>query len=142
MTREHTVVVVALDGLQLLDLAGPAEVLRTANYCSNGPRYRTLVATPGGIDVRTDSGVRVGTDLSLEELAASRQMIDTLTVAGGLGTINVDPDARFVTDIARASRRAGRVTSVCTGSLVLAAAGLLDGCSDDALGVLRPARRT
>jgi transcriptional regulator GlxA family with amidase domain len=127
MTHEHTVVVVALDGLQLLDLAGPAEVLRTANYCSNGPRYRTLVATPGGDDVRTDSGVRVGSDLSLEELAASRQMIDTLTVAGGLGTIDVDPDARFVTDIARASRRAGRVTSVCTGSLVLAAAGLLDG---------------
>ena len=127
VTRQHTVVVVAMDGFQLLDLAGPAEVVRTATYLGGDPPYRTLVATPGGTDVRSDSGVRVGADVSLGELARSRQPIDTLTVVGGFGTPDAVADDSFVTDVARLSRRAGRTTSVCTGSLVLAAAGLLDG---------------
>lgn len=127
MTRQHTTVVVAMDGLQLLDLAGPVEVLRVANHLSASPSYRTVVATPGGADVRSDSGVRVGADVSLGELARSRRPVDTLTIVGGLGTLDVVDDEAFLADVARLSRRAGRTTSVCTGSLVLAAAGLLDG---------------
>lgn len=116
-----------MEGLQLLDLAGPVEVLRIANDLGGERFYRTLVATPGGADVRSDSGVRVGADVSLGEVARSRQPVDTLTVVGGLGTLDVVTDDRFLSDVARLSRRAGRTTSVCTGSLVLAAAGLLDG---------------
>jgi transcriptional regulator GlxA family with amidase domain len=127
VSRQHTVVVVAMEGLQLLDVAGPVEVLRTANYVGPEPPYRILVATPGGVDVRSDSGVRVGGDVSLAELARSRQRVDTLTVVGGAGTIDALADDGFVADVARLSRRAGRTTSVCTGSFVLAAAGLLDG---------------
>jgi transcriptional regulator GlxA family with amidase domain len=127
VTRQHTVVVVAMDGLQLLDLAGPVEILRTANLVGAEPPYRTVVATPGGADVRADSGVRLGADVALDELARSRQPVDTLTVVGGFGTFDVLADDGFLADVARLSRRAGRTTSVCTGSLVLAAAGLLDG---------------
>lgn len=127
MARQHTAVVVAMDGLQLLDLAGPVEVLRLANDQGAEPSYRTVVATPGGADVRSDSGVRVGADVALEELARSRRPIDTLTVVGGPGTLDIVADDGFLADVARLSRRAGRTTSVCTGSLVLAAAGLLDG---------------
>jgi transcriptional regulator GlxA family with amidase domain len=127
VTREHTAVVVAMDGLQLLDLAGPVEVLRIASRLGAEPPYRILVATPGGADVRSDSGVRVGADLSLGELARSRRPIDTLTVVGGLGTFEIVGDDGFLADVVRLSRRSGRTTSVCTGSLVLAAAGLLDG---------------
>jgi len=108
-------------------LAGPVEVLRTANYLGGEPAYRILVATPGGADVRSDSGVRVGADVSLEEMARSRRSVDTLTVVGGFGTPAAIADPKFAADVARLSRRAGRTTSVCTGSLVLAAAGLLDG---------------
>jgi transcriptional regulator GlxA family with amidase domain len=127
MTREHTVAVVAMDGLQLLDLAGPVEVLHMANRLGAEPRYRTLVATPGGADVRSDSNLRIGADMSLGELARSRQPVDTMTVVGGLGTAQAIADQDFLADVARLSRRTGRTTSVCTGSLVLAAAGLLDG---------------
>ena len=49
--RAHAAVVVAMDGLQLLDLAGPTEVLRVATRLGGGPGYRTVVATPGGADV-------------------------------------------------------------------------------------------
>jgi transcriptional regulator GlxA family with amidase domain len=125
--REHTVVVVAMEGLQLIDLAGPVEVLATANQMGAAPPYRTLVATPDGADVRSDSGVRVGADVSLGELARSRRAVDTLTVVGGPGTREALADDDFVADVARLSRRAGRTTSVCSGSLVLAVAGLLDG---------------
>jgi transcriptional regulator GlxA family with amidase domain len=125
--QPHTTVLVAMDGLQLLDLAGPAEVLRTANFLSGERLYRNVVATPGGVDVRSDSGVRVGGDVSLADLAQSRQRIDTLTVVGGIGVLDASRDDDFVGDVARLSRRAGRTTSVCSGSLVLAAAGLLEG---------------
>ena len=65
----HNVVVVAFDGLQLLDLAGPVEVLRTATRLGASPSYRTTIATPDGQPVRSDSGVSVAADVSLAALA-------------------------------------------------------------------------
>lgn len=127
MITPHTVAVVAMEGMQLLDLAGPVEALHGANYFAGRDLYRTLVATPGGRDVRSQSGVRVGADLALEDLARSRTRIGTLTVVGGFGTPAAAQDQEFVADVVRLSRRAERTTSVCTGALVLAAGGLLDG---------------
>lgn len=126
MGDQHTVVVVAMEGFQLLDLAGPVEVLYGANYFAGKDLYRTLVATPGGRDVRSHSGVRMGADVALEEVARSRSHVGTLTVVGGFGTPVAANDDGFIADVARLSRRAERTTSVCTGALVLAAAGLLD----------------
>src|SRR6266536_3212122 len=79
----HNVVVVAFDGLQLLDLAGPVEVLRTATRLGAGPAYRTRIATPDGRPVRSESGVAVAADVSLAALARARERIDTLVVVGG-----------------------------------------------------------
>ena len=45
----------------------------------------TIVATSGGTDVRSDSGIRVGADLPLGDLARSRKAVDTVCVLGGLG---------------------------------------------------------
>jgi transcriptional regulator GlxA family with amidase domain len=52
---------------------------------------------------------------------------DTLVVAGGAGARRAIGDPAIVDWIARASKRARRTTSICTGSYLLAAAGLLDG---------------
>ena len=117
----------AMDGFQLLDLAGPMDVLRSANTLSKEARYRPLIATSDGVDVRSDSGVRIGADVSLRAIAASDHPVDTLTVVGGFGTFEAVKSPPFLADVAQLSARAGRTTSVCTGSLVLAAAGLLDG---------------
>ena len=46
--RTHPVTVVAFDGLQLLDLAGPVEVLDAANRIAGHRLYDVQVATPGG----------------------------------------------------------------------------------------------
>jgi transcriptional regulator GlxA family with amidase domain len=123
----HTVVVVAFDGLQLLDLAGPVEVLRTATRLGADPVYDLVVATPDGEPVRSESGVQVGADRSLARLARVGGCIDTLVVVGGDGTRAAVHDESLVADLRTVARRAARVTSVCSGSFLLAAAGLLDG---------------
>jgi transcriptional regulator GlxA family with amidase domain len=123
----HNVVVVAFDGLQLLDLAGPIEVLRTATRLGASPPYRTLIATPDGRPVRSESGVSLAGDVSLADLARNTDRIDTLVVVGGDGTRAARSNPRFVGDLAAVAERAQRIASVCTGAWLLAAAGLLDG---------------
>ncbi|HMF05200.1 MAG TPA: helix-turn-helix domain-containing protein [Acidimicrobiia bacterium] len=126
-TEHHEVVVAAFDGLQLLDLAGPVEVLRTATRLGASPPYRTVIATPEGRPVRSESGVAVGADVSLADLARSRDRVDTLVVVGGEGTRTAAQNRSFLADLAAVAGRAPRVTSVCSGAWLLAAAGLLDG---------------
>jgi transcriptional regulator GlxA family with amidase domain len=123
---QRTVVLVAFEGFQLLDLAGPLEVFQAATLARGASGYRTLVATPGGVDVRTSSGITVGADVSVAELP-SLGPIDLLLVVGGLGSREAARDAELLAQLRAAARAARRVGSVCTGALVLAAAGLLDG---------------
>ncbi|WP_067686199.1 GlxA family transcriptional regulator [Nocardia jejuensis] len=114
------------DGCAMLDVAGPADVLATASRVSAGPGYRIVVASPDGRPVRSDSGITIGADLSFAQ-AAAREDIDTVLVVGGLETLTVARDPAHLADLRTASQRARRTTAVCTGALVLAAAGLLDG---------------
>jgi len=129
----RTVVLVAFDGIQLLDLAGPVEVFAAATGVARraGRRgYRVRIATPGGSRIRSSSGIEVGSDLdlfSLDSLATEAPDVDTLLVVGGLGTREARRDDELLAAVQQVSGRARRTTSVCTGALVLAAAGLLDG---------------
>lgn len=127
MDQPHQVLVVAFDGFQLLDLAGPVEVLRGATRLGAAPPYATRIAAPRRRRVRSESGVALEADVSLATMARSPESVDTLLVVGGEGTRVWRRDERFVADLAEVARRARRVSSVCTGAWLLAAAGLLDG---------------
>ena len=115
------------DDFQLLDLAGPVEVLRSATRLGADPPYATRVAAPTARPVRSESGVTVAGDVSLHDVATRGEHVDTLVVVGGHGTRARRREPGFLEDLAAVAGRAGRVTSVCTGAWLLAAAGLLDG---------------
>ncbi len=117
------VLIIAFDGFQMLDAAGPAEVFDGAKNLTGGG-YQVRLATPGGKDVRAGSGLRLGADLALE---SARGPLDTLLVAGGFGARAAAEDSEVVRHVARLAARARRITSVCTGAELLATAGLLDG---------------
>jgi transcriptional regulator GlxA family with amidase domain len=118
--------IVAFPDAQLLDVAGPWEVFALANRVGNPqtPRYALSLVAPAPGPFATSGGLSL---LAHRSLANATGPVDTLIVAGGLGTRPDVRDPRLVPWIRRSARRARRVASVCTGAFLLAEAGLLDG---------------
>ena len=109
------IAVLTFPGFQLLDAAGPIAAFEAA-----GGYELRVVATVAG-PVRSSSGV------SWLAQGMPRGGGDTLMVAGGEGVDAATRDQRLLQYLRRAPRQWERVSSVCSGSLLLAAAGLLDG---------------
>ncbi|MFC5182726.1 GlxA family transcriptional regulator [Actinomadura harenae] len=114
------VVFVVFDGFQSLDLTGPFEVFSFTG------RYECLVVAPEAGEVRANSGLPVVARHGVRDLDPSRG-IDTLVVVGGAGVDAAVRDEALVGWIRDAARGARRVASVCSGVLLLGAAGLLTG---------------
>ncbi|MBO4253761.1 GlxA family transcriptional regulator [Streptomyces griseorubiginosus] len=116
----RTVLVVLFDDVQSLDVSGPVEVFNGAELHRPGT-YRIRTVSADGRAVRTSSGLTLVPDHSFADAPAAH----TLLVPGGAGTR--DPDPRVVDWLREHGPRAERLVSVCTGALLLAGAGLLDG---------------
>lgn len=117
---QRTLLVVLFDGVQSLDVTGPVEVFSGAERHTPGS-YRVRTASLDGGPVRTSSGLTLVPDGSL----AGAPEPHTLIVPGGEGTRR--PDPRLVEWLRAGAPRARRLVSVCTGAILLARAGLLDG---------------
>lgn len=115
----RSVVLVAYSGVQLLDVAGPLEVFRVATDVVPGAYTVELVANE---PVVTSSGMPLTADGPLPD-----GEIDTLVVAGGPGVRQALYDEKLVGWITEKAARARRVASVCSGALLLAQTGVLDG---------------
>jgi cyclohexyl-isocyanide hydratase len=103
-------------GFTLLDLAGP----QTA-FGLNG---RTDLIWKTMDPVPTDMGVSMN---PTKTFANAPDHLDVLFVPGGFGTVDAMKDREIIDFLARAGKTARYVTSVCTGSVILGMAGLLDG---------------
>jgi transcriptional regulator GlxA family with amidase domain len=118
MTDPLQVVIPLFPRVTALDAVGPYEVLQ---------RIPTIDVTFLGHrrgEVRSDNGMLgLTVDATFEEYPEP----DVVVFPGGIGTRAVQEDQRVLEWVRRAHRTSLLTTSVCTGSLVLAAAGLLDG---------------
>jgi transcriptional regulator GlxA family with amidase domain len=111
------------DGAEELDWAGPWEVLAAwaQQWPDDGVRVFTLAREEG--PVICAKGLRVVPDLTWVDAPP----LDVLVYPGGQGTRKELADEAVLDWVRGIARSGAVVTSVCTGSLVLAAAGLLDG---------------
>lgn len=123
----RTVVLVVYDGIQLIELAGPMDIFGAANTATGTTVYRLVTASPRVGVVTVDNGLTVQVEHSLREMASGDDEIDTMIVIGGNGVFDPTVSAEVVRELPALARRSRRVASVCAGSLLLAAAGLLDG---------------
>ncbi|MFE4868343.1 GlxA family transcriptional regulator [Streptomyces sp. NPDC056682] len=120
--KKRSVLVVLFDGVQSLDVTGPAEVFaRVGSVLGDPGAYRLRFASLDGAPVASHSGLRLMADLALAEAEAP----DVLLVPGGDGARH--PDPRLIDWLREHGPRARSLVSVCTGALLLAETGLLDG---------------
>lgn len=130
MERLHVGILI-FDGVEVLDFAGPFEVFSRTRLTpgvesrrsdQSAPfqvftvaRTRNPIVATGGLTVVPHHGF------------ADHPRIDLLVVPGGFGTRPLLQDEEVLDWIRRTSAAARQVTSVCTGALLLAKAGLLEG---------------
>src|SRR4051812_46290064 len=99
------------------DFPAPFEVLHPL------PAVRLTLASRAGGELTADSGLRFAGIARLSEV----ESLDVLCVPGGYGVTEALGDGEYIAQVRRLGRAARYVTSVCSGSLILAAAGLLEG---------------
>jgi transcriptional regulator GlxA family with amidase domain len=116
--------ILALPGVQLLDVAGPLDVFAQANCEANKTAYslKIIAATAGPI--HTSSGVKIFPDLIMAE---TNEPFDTLLIAGGPNARVNHLPSKAIKWLVRATSGTRRYGSVCTGAFYLASTGLLDG---------------
>ena len=130
-TVERLVVIVVFGGVDLLDVTGPPEVFSLARReTDEAAGYEVVLAAETMDPVTTAAGVRILPDVTFDAL--STRSIDTLVVPGavevdGGGRVHPLVDPAVVSRVRQLAGRTRRVTSVCVGAHLLAAAGLLDG---------------
>ena len=112
------IVIYLFDGITALDAVGPYEILTRlpgANVRFVGPERGTA---------RTDNGaLAMVCDAGRDEI----ERADVLLMPGGFGTRRLESDAGLLEWVRRIDRTTSTTMSVCTGAMVLAAAGLLEG---------------
>ncbi len=117
MAEKFTIGMVLFPNLTQLDFAGPYEVF------SRLPDHRVLVLAQTLDPVRSEHGLTLVPDTRFDEAP----QLDLLCVPGGVGVNPLMNDQGFLDFLRKQAQQARYVTSVCTGSLLLGAAGLLQG---------------
>ncbi len=120
---QTTIGLFLFDGAEELDFVGPFEVFTMVNeiapYLKADLRHNVLLISRDGDDITGAKGMRIGIDCAMTEAPA----LDVFCIPGGAGTRHLITDQPVLDWIAHATQTCTWITSVCTGSLVLSAAG-------------------
>jgi len=116
------VLVFAYDGIQLVDVAGPAQALTTANDDGAEPPYVVRLAAVSAGSIGTASGLKF-----IAGPLPRAAIVDTLFVPGGPGVHAFRRDRKAMAALQRLCARSKRICAVCTGAFALAEIGLLNG---------------
>jgi putative intracellular protease/amidase len=116
LNAKLTIVIPIYPQVTHLDFTGPHQVLIRA------PGGEVIVASLGGVDIEAEGLMFTGL-AKLERV----ERCDLICVPGGFGATDAMLDEAFMAEIRRLGSNAKYLTSVCTGSLILAAAGFLTG---------------
>lgn len=117
MPAPFRIVFILYPRLTQLDFTGPYEVLGRL------PGVETIIASKDGGALQTEMGLTFANLRALADI----ESCDMIMVPGGPGQTEAMLDPAFMAEVKRLGEGARYVTSVCTGSLILAAAGLLKG---------------
>lgn len=117
MTSDFTIVFALYPRVTQLDFTGPFEVFARL------PGARCVLASTDGGSIRGDGGITFSDVVRLADVTECM----LLCVPGGFGTVAAMDDQGYLSELRRLGAQARFITSVCTGSLLLAAAGLLRG---------------
>lgn len=120
------IAILALPGVQLLDVCGPLDVFAEANAQTGSHVYTlTVISTDRKAGpVRSSSGIRIIADYTMRD---EMEPIDTLLVAGCPDLPERILDDKLLEWLRTTAPKSRRFGSVCSGALILAQTGLLDG---------------
>jgi putative intracellular protease/amidase len=117
MAEKFRIVFILYPRLTQLDFTGPYEVL------ARMPDAEVIIASKDGGELKTEMGLTFANLRALADV----ERADMIMIPGGPGQTEAMQDEAFMAEVKRLGESAQYVTSVCTGSLILAAAGLLNG---------------
>ena len=122
--KPRQIVMLVYPQAHLLDISGPLSLFAAANDFTGDRTYAvSLVAQETGL-VETSAGLQL---LAARRVGSMMAGIDTLLVAGGAGVDTAMKERKVINWLRRQAPHCRRVASVCSGALLLAEAGLLDG---------------
>lgn len=127
MRTPKTIAILALPGVQLLDVSGPLDVFAEANLQAGAEAYRLRVVASRPGAIRSSSGVRLMPDAVIGRDDEADEPIHTLLVAGSPHAAGALADAGVAAWLRARIPAVRRYGSVCSGAFVLAQAGLLNG---------------
>lgn len=121
----QNVVFLSFPNVELMDLTGPYEVFSTFNKL-NINRYLTIKTVGESSDeFKSSNGLTLRPDATLDESGK----VDLLVIPGGKGARENLNNSKLLSWIGQKSDESRHVLTVCTGSVLAAAAGILDGLS-------------
>ncbi len=125
-SKSRQVAFVVYPDIVILDLVGPLQVFSSANYFvgSSTYAYETVIVSYKGDKVITNTMLSIETDVMS---SWQNRSIDTLVVVGGMGAYAASADTPFIQLLTAMVKRSKRICSVCSGAIVLAATGILNG---------------